>query len=1103
MKYAGIRKGIYCSLMILTLILMGPSFVFAQEEGTIFIKNYTPSDYLGHVQNWDIVQDDRGVLYFGNSSGILEYDGVTWRLIDLDNKSIARSFDRDSSGKIYVGGVGEFGYLLTDSSGRMMYHSLMDKVNEEDRGFHDVWFVQCAGDKVYFITNEIIFVLHNDEISKIELDDYLGPAITLNNKTYIHAYNSGLLQIRGDSLVTAPQGDFFRKKTVWLYLPLNDTSMIIGTMNSGLFLFDFSGEHLKNDGKILQEYKTEIDDLLKEETLYSGCILKDGNIALGTLSNGIYIIDPQGKLLRHISKKLRNNMIWYLLQDYNENLWVATNNGISKINIDSPISFWGIGNGLESAVDEIIRSNKVLYLTGFGGIQYISNNEIKNIEELSGQGYCSYDFRLPDSPDQSRLLASTSDFGVVEIHKGKFKEIINLDPWVFYQSVKDPTKLYLGHDVGYYIAEYKDHHWKLLGNIEGITEDIRDIYEDENGEIWLCTYINGIIRIVPSDDILKPKEIIRYRTESGLHSLRDVLFSNFDERLIILSESGILEYDEQADKFIPDSTFGVDYCNGSRTVYIFEKDYSGKIWIAGIMNKKDYIHVLEPNDDGTYSVMETNILNILPPMTVEAIYIDPDNTVWIGGSEGVYRIRGELNKSPEPYVTLLRKLISGVDTIYLDSVPVDQRSEQGYIINAKKPFPYSQNNATFYYASPSFYRENANLYQTWLEGFDKNWTAWSKDTKKEYHNLHEGSYSFHVRAKNIFNTVSSEAVYNFSVLPPWYRTYWALLLYILVLAALVYLIVYLNGKRLKAANIKLEGIVRERTAEIENQKEEILAQSDHLQELNYELNQQNEEIQAQSDELQMLNTELQERSDRIEKQRDQLKELNATKDRFFSIIAHDLKTPFQSLIGLSDLLSTDYDSLSLEEIKEMNTTINKSAVSGFVLLENLLEWARSQTQNIKYNPQVIDVRELISHNFSILKGPAANKNIELRSEVEEESCVFADYNMVNTVFRNLISNAIKFTPENGRISVSVQKSKTHVSFFVKDNGVGMEKEDIDKLFRLDVKHTTMGTDNEKGTGLGLLLCKDFIGTNKGTIRVESKPGVGSTFIFTLPCHKEE
>jgi signal transduction histidine kinase len=240
---------------------------------------------------------------------------------------------------------------------------------------------------------------------------------------------------------------------------------------------------------------------------------------------------------------------------------------------------------------------------------------------------------------------------------------------------------------------------------------------------------------------------------------------------------------------------------------------------------------------------------------------------------------------------------------------------------------------------------------------------------------------------------------------------------------------------------------------------------------------------------------------KVQEQNSELQNLNATKDKFFSIISHDLKGPLNSLTSFSGLLINHADSLSKEEIQMLAKDLDKSLKNLFALLENLLEWSRSQTGNIEYKPVVFDLGEILEENRALLTAQAQNKKIDLINTSTEKILVHADKNSVTTVVRNLISNAIKFTPVEGRIELGAKINNDSITVSVADNGVGMSKEIQDKLFRIDTKHTTKGTADEKGTGLGLILCKDFIEKNGGKIWVDSRVGVGSVFRFSLPKDK--
>ncbi len=230
----------------------------------------------------------------------------------------------------------------------------------------------------------------------------------------------------------------------------------------------------------------------------------------------------------------------------------------------------------------------------------------------------------------------------------------------------------------------------------------------------------------------------------------------------------------------------------------------------------------------------------------------------------------------------------------------------------------------------------------------------------------------------------------------------------------------------------------------------------------------------------------------------QLQQLNQTKDKFFSIIAHDLINPFQPLLGLSELLITDMDKLSEEDIKRYATLIKESAMKLYNLLSNLLKWTQTQTGRLSYNPEEIYINELVTEILSFYTENAKVKNIHLMNHINKDLVVYADRELLSAIFRNLISNAIKFTNNHGYVKINAIEKDAYVEVSVEDNGIGIDPDRLDKLFMLESAISTRGTRNEEGTGLGLILCKEFVEKNGGKIRVSSRKGKGSIFYFTLP-----
>ncbi len=261
---------------------------------------------------------------------------------------------------------------------------------------------------------------------------------------------------------------------------------------------------------------------------------------------------------------------------------------------------------------------------------------------------------------------------------------------------------------------------------------------------------------------------------------------------------------------------------------------------------------------------------------------------------------------------------------------------------------------------------------------------------------------------------------------------------------------------------------------------------------------QDKTILIQNEELKELNVNLEKK---VELRTQELRELNATKDKFFSIIAHDLKNPFNTLMGFTELILDNFADYSQEKLKEFITILNDTSRHSYALLENLLEWSRAQTGRLEMIPEKINLHELFNENIDLLLSNAAKKDIRLVNNLDTDAKAYADLNMIGTVIRNLISNAIKYTNEKGSISGSSKITDNMIEISVTDTGVGIAGDNLEKLFKIEVNYSTTGTAEETGTGLGLILCEEFIQKNGGKIWVESEIDKGSSFKFTLPINK--
>ncbi|MCD4833299.1 MAG: cyclic nucleotide-binding domain-containing protein [Bacteroidales bacterium] len=251
------------------------------------------------------------------------------------------------------------------------------------------------------------------------------------------------------------------------------------------------------------------------------------------------------------------------------------------------------------------------------------------------------------------------------------------------------------------------------------------------------------------------------------------------------------------------------------------------------------------------------------------------------------------------------------------------------------------------------------------------------------------------------------------------------------------------------------------------------------------------------------NLKIERQRDELDKQKKELEELNATKDKFFTIIAHDLKNPFNTVIGLSELLIERYDTYDSNKIKEFIRQINKFSNNAYNLLEDLLKWAKSQTGRMEVKPEKVEVFELAIENMNLFQEKAEKKGVKINANVKMGLFAYIDKNMICTVLRNLISNSVKFTNSGDIINIEAKSLNEHIEIMVTDTGIGVPEENLKKIFKIDSHISTQGTADEIGTGLGLIISREFVEKNGGTINVKSKEGNGTQFMFTVPVYKEK
>ncbi len=731
------------------------------ESGIPFITNYSPSIYESHGQNWAIVQDKNGFIYFGNTDGVvLQYDGVSWRKIPIDNASIVRSLAIDANGVIYVGAQNEFGYLSPDSLGTLHYISLLSETPEEFRNFGDVWQIHFVNGLLHFSTRKYLFRRNENGVYSVwQSENVFHSSFNPKpNQFFIHQRNTGLMALQNDSLVLVPNGEVFKDDWVYVIAPTVNKNLLIASRNSGLFLFD--GERITNVNSPAAEW-------IKTNQVYHGTVLKNNNFALSTLRGGIIILDQDGSILNIIDKEsgLQDNQIWFVFQDSQDNIWLALNNGISQIEYPSPWSYFNEASGLEGNVHDIKRSKDEIYAATGMGIYRLAkdkNNPGKNKFNLL-KGLKSQSWAL--LPFNERLLVSCNH-GIFEFKNEKFSQISKRSAWQFHVSKTDPNRVFLGLDQGVSSIYYNKGKWIEEDRLHGFNANSRTIAEDEHGRLWIGTVYEGVYRIEFEENLNNVKAIKHFKEDAGLPSSKYNLVFPYKNSIVFGTTKGVFSFNETAETFLP-ILLTNKYPNNYEAYAIISEDNEGSIWF----NADEKLIKLINDSNGNFTAQYKPYLR-LPGTSIYTIYPEASGANWLGTPEGIYRFAHPIEKpTGNDFSIQIRRVLSYGDSLIYSGADITK-------FDSPK-LSYTTKAMRFEFASPYFIREKETTYRFQLKGFESDWSSWTKETKKDYTNLPDGKFTFVVQAKNIYGEISPSAQFDFEIQAPLYKRWWAYVLYVL------------------------------------------------------------------------------------------------------------------------------------------------------------------------------------------------------------------------------------------------------------------------------------------------------------------------------------
>ncbi|WP_306591919.1 ATP-binding protein [Geothrix sp. 21YS21S-4] len=1043
---------------------MGAELPGPAEAGDPIIRNYSPKLYGADAQNWAILQDPRGVVYAGNNRGVLEYDGARWRLIPTLRKTVVRSLGMDSTGRVYVGGVGEIGYLAPDERGAARFVSLNDRLPEAARAFSDVWVTAVTPQGVLFQTREALFLLRGEEVQVVKASTTFHVAFAVQGRIFVRQREVGLQELRDGRLSSVPGGERFARESLFAMLPLgapgDGAGILLASRSAGLWKLTSSG---------ISRFPTPAEAYLNAHAVYHGVRLREGTLALATIKGGVVLLDGRGRVHGLLDRQagLDSDNVKAICAGRDAALWLALDNGLSRVEWPSPLTVFDHRSGLKGTVWAV---------QDFGGRLYVATGQGAFVlEEPAAEGFHPRPRFAPLPgvttqslaflPGKRSLLLGTAQ-GVFEV-RGSQARLIRRSSNVaisFLRSRLDPSRVFLGLQGELASLRESGDGWQEEGRIAGVEDDVYSLVEDERGRLWLGTGSQGLLRLTFGEGwrggSTAPVRVERFGTAEGLPNLLQPFVFRWRGEILAATAAGILAFDEAGGRFRPAPWFARLFPDGPRAVKAARVDALDRLW----MDTRDEARGLHEagvavaGAEGTLA-WEAAPYRRLGDTSVESIHVDPRGVVWFGGSEGALRFDpARADRHGRAGQVLIRRVSRADGEIYGGDGPLSATPEEGPAL------PHRTGALRFEFASPSFDAESANQYQVRLDGYDPDWSPWTFEAQKEYTNLPEGRYRFQVRARNVYGQVSPEQSFGFRALPPWYRTAWARALF--------------AGLALLAAGLAVRvwtALLRRRNRTLQRW------------------------IALAVEDLRDRERMLADQAGALERANAQLVEINEQKNHFLAMVAHDLRNPLHSILVNSEFLAEEGG----PDVRRRAGMIAQEGANMNLLIGRFLDISALDSGRIRNEPGHLSIPALLEGLLQ-RHGPAAEaKSIALRVTADPQGGrVFADAKFVTAILDNLLSNAIKFSPLRTAVDICVEDGEETVRIAVQDQGPGLTEADQKRAFGRFVRLSARPTGGEKSVGLGLSIAKQMAELCKGSIRVESEPGKGATFLVELPRAKE-
>lgn len=770
----------------LNLVITAGINAQVKSAGTPFIQNYSRLDYRAGQQNWMIDQAADGRMYFANNDGLLEFDGSNWNLIPLPKGIIVRSVYISKDGKIYVGGFNEFGFFEPDSAGRLVYHSLIGLLNPEDRNFDEIWRIHNTPDGLIFQSFTQIIVLNEGEVRIVKAPGKFHFSYFVNGQLLLVDLEKGILRYSMNSFFPLIGTESLKGIEISAILPFGN-KLLLATVEKGIFIYD---------GNRLEQWSNPASDFLTRNQVYTALRLNEDNFAFGTIQQGLMICTREGIVLQKVDRTngLQNNTILCIYKDNSGNIWLGTDNGIDYIEINSPLSILsyehGIGAGYAAK-----RFDNMLYVGTNQGVFYkewkafLSDDKDEKfvlIEATRGQVWTLQDIdgHLFCGNNNGTFLINGTDAQLISDIAGG---------WIYLKLPNHENKLIAGTYSGLALFEKIGNNWGTTKKIKGFDESCRLLEADADGSIWMSHGFKGVFHIFLNEDLDSVNRVDFYNSSNGFNTDFGINVVKIDEKIFFTAPNGVYEYNQQTGSF-EKSLFFKDMIAGTGLSKLVEDD-KGNVWYFA--NKQ--LGVLRKQEDGGFVNINLPFRQIEGNFIggFEFVYPIDEQNVLIGASDGFIHYNPEQFKNYQiPFSVCINK----VSLLNPDSVIFFGHKS---MTESYKPVIKFRNNGLYFsYSANDFENPDKTEYSTFLEGYDAEWTNWENRYGRDFTNLHEGEYTFYVKARNIYGGETEAAFFQFTINPPWARTWIAYVIYTVIALLIIWIMLILIKKKMEKLHQK-------------------------------------------------------------------------------------------------------------------------------------------------------------------------------------------------------------------------------------------------------------------------------------------------------------